>query len=102
MSAKLPVVLDARAEVDLDAAAQWYAKERVELAFEFFEAIDIAIGYIAQFPQSGREVTTGIRRVLTKKFPFCLYYTIEDGQVIIIAILHFRRGSDTWQQRLKS
>ncbi|NJL49344.1 MAG: type II toxin-antitoxin system RelE/ParE family toxin [Leptolyngbyaceae cyanobacterium SM2_5_2] len=101
MSANLPIFLDSRAEEDLDAAAQWYAQQSAELALEFLDAVDAAFGFIAQFSKAGREVADGIRRVLTKKFPFCVYYKVDDGQVVIVAVLHFRRSPEAWQQRLE-
>lgn len=101
MSANLPIFLDSRAEEDLDAAAQWYVEQRTELVLEFLDAVDAAFEFIAQFPQVGREVSDGIRRVLTKKFPFCIYYKVDDGQVTVFAVLHFRRSPDAWQQRLE-
>jgi toxin ParE1/3/4 len=101
VSANLPIFLDSRAEEDLDIAAQWYAEQRTELSLEFLDAVDAVFEFIAQFPQAGREVSDGIRRVLTKKFPFCIYYKVDDGQVIVFAVLHFRRSPDAWQQRLE-
>jgi toxin ParE1/3/4 len=102
VSASLPIVIDSRAEADLDVAAQWYAKQGTELASEFLDAVDVVFEFIAQFPQAGQEIATGIRRVLTKKFPFCVYYTVNNGQVTVCAVLHFRRSPDAWQQRLES
>jgi plasmid stabilization system protein ParE len=101
VSANLPIFLDSRAEEDLDIAAQWYAEQRTELSLEFLDAVDAVFEFIAQFPQAGREVSDGIRRVLTKKFPFCIYYKVDDGQVIVFAVLHFRRSPNAWQQRLE-
>lgn len=101
MSASLPILLDSRAEEDLDAAAQWYSEQRTELALEFLEAIDAVFEFITQFPKAGQEISAGIRRVLTKKFPFCVYYTLDDGRVTVFAVLHFRRSPNSWQQRLE-
>jgi plasmid stabilization system protein ParE len=94
------VFLDRRAEEDIDSAAQWYAEERLELALEFLNAVDAAFDLIAQFPQAYQEVAPGIRRVLTRKFPFCVYYTINDKRLTVFAVLHASRSSETWQQRL--
>ncbi len=99
MSANLPIVLDLRAEKDIDAAAQWYAQERLELALKFLDTVDATFEWIAQFPQACPQVAPGIRRALTKKFPFCIYYTVDDDRVTVFAVLHIRRSSDTWQQR---
>lgn len=101
MSASLPIVLDSRAEEDLDAAAQWYAEQGTELALEFLDAVDAVFEFIAKFPQASQEISARVRRVLTKKFPFCVYYMVDDGRVIVVAVLHFRRSPDAWQQRLE-
>ncbi|MBE9246551.1 type II toxin-antitoxin system RelE/ParE family toxin [Microcystis aeruginosa LEGE 00239] len=100
MSTNWLVFLDRRAEEDIDSAAQWYAEERLELALEFLNAVDAAFDLIAQFPQAYQEVAPGIRRVLTRKFPFCVYYTIDDKRLTVFAVLHASRSSETWQQRL--
>ena len=100
MSTNWLVFLDRRAEEDIDSAAQWYAEERLELALEFLNAVDAAFDLIAQFPQAYQEVAPGIRRVLTRKFPFCVYYTINDKRLTVFAVLHASRSSETWQQRL--
>ena len=101
MSANLPIVLDSRAEEDIDAAAQWYANQRLELAQDFLDAVDAVFELIAQFPQAHPEVDPGIRRVLTKRFPFCVYYTVDNERVTVFAVLHTRRSPNTWQQRLE-
>lgn len=100
MSTNWLVFLDRRAEEDIDSAAQWYAEERLGLALEFLNAVDAAFDLIAQFPQAYQEVAPGIRRVLTRKFPFCVYYTIDDKRLTVFAVLHASRSSETWQQRL--
>lgn len=100
MSAKKPVVLDPRAEEDIDAAAQWYALQRSELPVEFLDAVDAALEFIAQFPEANREIESGIRRVLTKKFPFCIYYAVDE-RVTVVAVLHIHRSPATWRQRLE-
>lgn len=101
MSANLPIVLDQKAEEDIDAAAQWYAQDRLELALKFLDTVDATFEWIAQFPQACPQIAPGIRRALTKKFPFCIYYTVHNDCVKVLAVLHIRRSSDTWQQRLE-
>lgn len=99
MSNNWLVLLDSRAEEDISLAAQWYAEERLELALEFLDAVDTVFGLIAQFPQAYQEVAPGIRRILTRKFPFCIYYTIDNQRLTVFAILHASRSPETWQQR---
>lgn len=101
MSNRRPIVVDSRAEADLDTAAAWYAEQRLELALELLNAVDAAFEFISQFPEAGREVMSGIRRAFTKKFPFCIYYTLDANCVTVFAILHLRRNPDAGLQRLE-
>ena len=39
------------------------------------------------------------RRYLVRRFPYGLYYTIEDQIVVIWAVKHLHRDSDYWQER---
>jgi plasmid stabilization system protein ParE len=97
----LSILIDQRAEKDIDEAVQWYSQDRLELALEFLDAVDIVFKRMSQFPQSYPEVDRGIRIALTKKFPFCVYYAVDDEFVTVFAVLHIRRSPDTWRQRLE-
>jgi plasmid stabilization system protein ParE len=61
VSNHLLIVVDSRAEADLDTAADWYAEQRLELALELLNAVDAAFEFISQFPQAGQEVMPGVR-----------------------------------------
>ncbi|HLP90925.1 MAG TPA: type II toxin-antitoxin system RelE/ParE family toxin [Nostocaceae cyanobacterium] len=100
MSANLPILLDTRAEEDIDAAAQWYAEQNPELALEFLDAVNSVFERLTQFPLSCPEIKSNIRRTLTNKFPFCVYYSVNENYINILAVLHIRRSPDTWQQRI--
>jgi hypothetical protein len=41
----------------------------------------------------------GLFRLLSKRFPFAIYYTIEDSVVIVTAVLDCRYHPDTIQKR---
>ena len=46
-----------------------------------------------------QEVMRGVRRGLTRTFPFGVFYTIEDETVYVIAVANASRDPDTWQSR---
>jgi plasmid stabilization system protein ParE len=49
-----------------------------------------------QFPAIHRAV----RRALVRRFPYTLFYVIEDEQVTVIACWHASRDPRQWQQRV--
>ncbi|MCH7824500.1 MAG: type II toxin-antitoxin system RelE/ParE family toxin [Acidobacteria bacterium] len=83
---------------DIRYAAVWYETERAGLGFRFLCEIDRLLERIvagpAQFPQIGRRA----RRGLIRRFPFAVYFTTSETEVIVRAVLHMRRHPDTWKR----
>jgi plasmid stabilization system protein ParE len=46
------------------------------------------------------ELRSGVRRALTKQFPYAVYFSVEEDTVLIVAVLHTARDPAEWQQRL--
>ncbi len=101
MTANLFVLFDARAIEDVEAASQWYSEKQQVLAIEFLNALNDTLGLVAQYPEAYVEVDFGIRRVLLKKFPYSIYYTIGSDRITVLAVLHTRRAPETWRKRLE-
>lgn len=40
-----------------------------------------------------------IRRALCKKFPYAVYFTRKNSDIIVLAVLHQRRQPTMWQNR---
>jgi toxin ParE1/3/4 len=96
------VLFDPRAEADIDEIAQWYAQERAELALDFLAVLDAAVAIVAQFPEASPEIAPKVRRILTRRFPFCVYYSTGDDRIVVFAVLHVRRRPETWRKRLEA
>ena len=41
-----------------------------------------------------------VRRALTKRFPYGIYFVLDDSRIIVIAIFHAKRNPKTWQRRI--
>jgi len=63
-------------------AVQYYAEQRTEIAQAFINAIEDAIFRIKESPNRYATIDEDIRRCMTKKFPYGILYTIEQGVVI--------------------
>ncbi|AOY84841.2 type II toxin-antitoxin system RelE/ParE family toxin [Moorena producens JHB] len=99
MNNSIEVVFDPRAEEDLDAAAQWYAKQSSEAALGFLKEITTVVERISQYPEAYTVVKSQVRRAPTRRFPFYVYYRFDGDRVTVFAVLHIRRAPDAWQMR---
>jgi toxin ParE1/3/4 len=85
------VVVRPRAEADLDEARQWYELQRAGLGDKFVDDIRKAVLALESDADSRSEYYRGFRRVLIRRFPYKLFYRIEDDRVVIFRILHSSR-----------
>jgi plasmid stabilization system protein ParE len=54
-------------------------------------AILESIQHLSEFPNIGRRQTIeGVRKLVTRRYPYLVYYTVDDqaGEIIILAIQH--------------
>ena len=82
-------------------AAQYYSKISPSLASAFVTQIENGINQILQYPQAWQPIETDVRRCLIKRFPFGIYYTVEENNSIIIqAVMHLSRKPGYWKDRI--
>jgi toxin ParE1/3/4 len=88
---KWRLVIRPRAETDLRKARDWYESQRAGLGEEFIAAIEAALRALARDPRRYTVYYRGFRRVFVRRFPYKLFYRLEDDRVIVFRILHARR-----------
>ena len=81
---------------DLDDAVKWYEIECRGLGVRFASVIDETLSRIIRYPQFNTEVKAGIYRALVNKFPYSIFYSIEDGFIQIDAVAHHHRLPFYW------
>jgi plasmid stabilization system protein ParE len=90
------------AQQDILEAIAWYEEKRKGLGDEFFIAIENEKHLIGQNPYYYEDKYKGIRKAITKRFPYILYYKIEaDNQVLVYAVLHMKRSTKLLKKRMK-
>jgi plasmid stabilization system protein ParE len=97
--ARYRLVAQPAAERDIEGAFAWYQNERAGLGVEFLEAIRDVYGRIADGALRYRELRSGIRRALVRRFPYAIYFSLEQDIVVILAVLHVHRDLTEWQKR---
>jgi plasmid stabilization system protein ParE len=94
-----PALFTSAAEVDVEEAFGWYESQRPGLGAAFRHALDIAVGAVVSNPEAYAVVYRQTRRVLLPKFPYGLFYRVQDDVVVVIACVHAKRHPRIWRSR---
>ena len=87
-------------EADVEAAFNWYEGEEPGLGLEFLEELRAAYHRILDHPLGYQDLRSGIRRALTRRFPYAVYFSIEKEAIVIVAVLSTARDPGEWQRRI--
>jgi len=87
------------AEVDLEEGYQFYESQSDGLGAYFLDTLYSDIDSLAYFAGIHREVM-GYHRLLSKRFPFAVYYRIVDDTVLVFAVLDCRRNPSWTRAKL--
>lgn len=74
-----------QAELDIQLAFEWYEKQRRGLGFEFLDCLEAGITNIIRWPDTYAICHRSFRRALIRRFPFSIYYTIEEKELVVLA-----------------
>lgn len=88
------------AKTDIRDARRWYELRRPGLGREFIGEVDATLARVHAMPMQFIEVMPGVRRALTARFPYAVYFRVEEKRVIVFVVIHTNRDSEVWQQRL--
>jgi plasmid stabilization system protein ParE len=86
------------AEGEMLEAAQFYEDQAVGLGDRFLDEVEGCVELLLDRPHIGRLVGE-FRRFPLRKFPFTLIYTIEDNDLVVVAVSHQRRRPGYWMGR---
>ena len=92
-------LLDA-ARDDLRNGWLFYERQAVGLGDRFFDAIEADVQSLAVYAGIHLQVD-GFYRMLIRRFPFALYYLIDEASIDIYAILDYRRDPIWIRARLQ-
>ena len=87
-----------RALEDIRNARDWYEEKLPGLGSRFGIELDTVIRSILGHPEMFRRVHGEVRRAMTRRFPYALYFILEDDRVSILRVLHQARDPREWQQ----
>jgi plasmid stabilization system protein ParE len=95
----LRVVWTPEANEDLLEARAWYDNIRPELGERFALAVEATVETIAEHPMQFPVVYRNLRRTGVRRFPYGIFFEIQEHSIVIIACFHGRRNPRRWQTR---
>ena len=97
---KKPVIVREEAEADLAEAYQWYEQQVLGLGEEFLLCVDAVMASIESNPHLYPFVHKRvIRRALTERFPYGVFFVEGTRSISVIAVAHAKRNPRVWQER---
>ena len=89
------------AKTELDDAIAYYELQLKGLGERFKSDVQSAFSLIKKFPYAwGKTTIDNTYRYLLHKFPYALYYLIDDDKIIVLAIAHQHRKPNFWIERV--
>jgi len=86
------------ARAELIEAQDWYEDEAAGLGRRFREAIDALTERMSTNPLQFPVVYKNLRRALLRRFPYSLFFVIDDDTLLVIACFHASRDPSHWQK----
>lgn len=83
-----------RAKDDVELAFLWYEKQRRGLGFEFLDCLENAIKSIQETPEMYQIYYSIFRGSIIRRFPFSVFYSIEDTEIIIHSVFDNRQDPE--------
>ena len=95
------VIVRPLAVEDIASAATWYETQQSGLGLALTDEVIRAIRRAQETPELYRilRACDGMRRVLTERFPYRVFFTVVDETLYIHAVLHGAQQDSHWRGR---
>jgi toxin ParE1/3/4 len=95
----LPPVFRPAAAAEYDEAVVWYEAQQPGLGAAFAAEVQAVLDTLAGQPDRYPVVARDIREAPVARFPYCVYYRVRPGRVVVLAVYHQSRDPGGWQAR---
>jgi plasmid stabilization system protein ParE len=85
---------------ELRSAARYYEQQIPGVGHDFLAEVRVTIQRIIQWPEAWQPLDAEIRRCRTQRFPYGIIYAVENGEVLVISVMHLHRHPDSWRKNL--
>lgn len=94
------LIVRPEAETEIAEAFDWYEAQVPGLGSDFLLCLDAIVSAILRSPAYYPRVHKIVRRALTRRFPYEVFF-VEDGErIVVLSVFHARRNPKRWQDRI--
>jgi len=79
------------ARIESAEAYEWYAQPTIKMGAEYLNDIERTESFLKSNPLIYAKVEGNIRRAVLKRFPYSLFYTVEENTVTVLSCFHQNR-----------
>ncbi|HEX3582761.1 MAG TPA: type II toxin-antitoxin system RelE/ParE family toxin [Thermoanaerobaculia bacterium] len=97
MKYQLRIRSDARN--DIRSARDWYARQGPGLDARFGEELGTTLTSIEEQPLLYAVIYRDVRRAMTRRFPYAIYFVVDNDRISVLRVLHHARDPREWQSR---
>ena len=94
---KKQIIIRPEAEADIQDAFLWYEQQRNGLGNDFLLCVEEALSIIRRNPEMYPRVHKNVYRSLIRRFPYGVFYIIEEDRIVILAVFHAKRNPKQWK-----
>jgi len=93
------IIIRPEAAREVQGAFDWYEEKSEGLGHEFLRAADACLSGVKRNPLAFPIVYEQIHRALLRKFPYALFYVVEEERIVVLACFHAKRNPIDWLRR---
>jgi len=87
------------AEFDVSEHFEYYEEKREGLGHDLLLCIEEALDKRRRNPLAYRKIHKELRRIPIARFPYRIFYVVQNKNVVVTAIFHARKNPASWSNR---
>jgi plasmid stabilization system protein ParE len=90
------------AAAEVENAILWYAQPEINQTSAFVNDLQLTESHLRTHPELYQRVEGDVRRAVLRRFPYSLFFLIEQDQVVVLAFMHQHQRPRTREELTKS
>jgi plasmid stabilization system protein ParE len=96
----MQVIFTPLARSEIVDAHDWYEARHSGLGSRFLEEVGTIVLRVEENPHQFPIVFQDVQRALLRKFPYGLFFHVENEAIVVIACFHGSRNPQRWEGRV--